>query len=54
MNGLDLLTFGTEQYRIGSWRGHGDTGYLAPLTAPEHISTEARKALAPILGRYFA
>src|SRR5690606_28866527 len=38
MNGLDLLTFGTEQYRIGSWRRHHDTGYLAPLTAPEHIS----------------
>jgi ribosomal protein S18 acetylase RimI-like enzyme len=38
MNGLDLLTFGTEQYRIGSWRGLHDTGYLAPLTAPEHIS----------------
>lgn len=38
MNGLDLLTFGTEQYRIGSWRGHRDTGYLAPLTAPENIS----------------
>jgi ribosomal protein S18 acetylase RimI-like enzyme len=38
MSGLDLLTFGTEQYRIGSWRGHTDTGYLAPLTAPEHLS----------------
>ncbi|HEX7096768.1 MAG TPA: GNAT family N-acetyltransferase [Acidimicrobiales bacterium] len=50
MNGLDLLTFGTEQYRIGSWRGHHDTGYLAPLTAPEHISRagldRARERLA--------
>jgi ribosomal protein S18 acetylase RimI-like enzyme len=50
MNGLDLLTFGTEQYRIGSWRGHRDTGYLAPLTAPEHISRagldRARERLA--------
>ena len=49
-NGLDLLTFGTEQYRIGSWRGHRDTGYLAPLTAPEHISRagldRARERLA--------
>jgi ribosomal protein S18 acetylase RimI-like enzyme len=50
MNGLDLLTFGTEQYRIGSWRGHRHTGYLAPLTAPEHISRagldRARERLA--------
>ena len=50
MNGLDLLTFGTEQYRIGSWRGHRATGYLAPLTAPEHISRagldRARERLA--------
>jgi ribosomal protein S18 acetylase RimI-like enzyme len=50
MNGLDLLTFGTEQYRIGSWRGHSQTGYLAPLTAPEHISRagldRARERLA--------
>jgi GNAT superfamily N-acetyltransferase len=50
MNGLDLLTFGTEQYRIGSWRGHADTGYLAPLTPPEHLSRagldRARERLA--------
>jgi ribosomal protein S18 acetylase RimI-like enzyme len=50
MSGLDLLTFGTEQYRIGSWRGHTETGYLAPLTAPEHLSRagldRARERLA--------
>ncbi|HEV8298155.1 MAG TPA: GNAT family N-acetyltransferase [Acidimicrobiales bacterium] len=50
MNGLDLLTFGTEQYRIGSWRGHADTGYLAPLTPPEQMSRagleRARERLA--------
>jgi ribosomal protein S18 acetylase RimI-like enzyme len=50
MSGLDLLTFGTEQYRIGSWRGHRDTGYLAPLTPPEQISRagldRARERLA--------
>jgi ribosomal-protein-alanine N-acetyltransferase len=50
MNGLDLLTFGTEQYRIGSWRGHPETGYLAPLTPPEHLSRagldRARERLA--------
>jgi ribosomal protein S18 acetylase RimI-like enzyme len=38
MAGLDLLTFGTEQYRIGSWRGRRETGYLAPLSPPERIS----------------
>jgi GNAT superfamily N-acetyltransferase len=50
MSGLDLLTFGTEQYRIGSWRGHERTAYLAPLTPPEHISRagldRARERLA--------
>lgn len=38
MSRLALLTFGTEQYRVGSWRGHATTGYLAPLSPPEHLT----------------
>ena len=38
MSKLALLTFGTEQYRIGSWRGHRTTGYVAPLSPPEQLT----------------
>jgi GNAT superfamily N-acetyltransferase len=38
MSKLALVTFGTEQYRIGSWRGHATTGYVAPLSPPEHLT----------------
>lgn len=38
MSKLTLLTFGTEQYRIGAWRGHETTGYLAPLSPPEQLT----------------
>ncbi len=38
MSKLAVLTFGTEQYRIGSWRGHATTGYLAPLSPPDQLT----------------
>lgn len=38
MSKLALLTFGTEHYRIGSWRGHETLGYLAPLSAPQQLT----------------
>lgn len=38
MSKLTLLTFGTEQYRIGSWRGQETTGYVAPLSPPEQLT----------------
>lgn len=38
MGKLALLTFGAEQYRIGSWRGHATTGYVAPLSPPDQLT----------------
>jgi ribosomal protein S18 acetylase RimI-like enzyme len=38
MSRLSLLTFGTEQYRIGSWRGQETVGYVAPLSPPEQLT----------------
>lgn len=48
MSKLTLLTFGTEQYRIGSWRGHATTGYVAPLSSPEQLT---RAGLEQVLAR---
>ena len=38
MSRLALLTFGTEQYRVGSWRGHATIGYVAPLSPTELLT----------------
>lgn len=38
MSKLALLTFGTEQYRIGSWRGRRTTGYIAPLSPTDQLT----------------
>ena len=48
MSKLALLTFGTEQYRIGSWRGQRTTGYVAPLSPPEQLT---RAGLEQVLRR---
>ena len=48
MSKLTLLTFGTEQYRIGSWRGHATTGYVAPLSPPEQLT---RAGLDQVMAR---
>jgi ribosomal protein S18 acetylase RimI-like enzyme len=36
--GLDLITLGPEQYRVGAWRGHPDIGYVVPLSPTERLS----------------
>ena len=48
MSKLALLTFGTEQYRIGSWRGQRTTGYVAPLSPPDQLT---RAGLEQVLRR---
>lgn len=48
MSKLALLTFGAEQYRIGSWRGHQTTGYVAPLSPTDHLT---RAGLDHVLAR---
>ena len=51
MSRLALLTFGTEQYRVGSWRGHATTGYVAPLSPPEHLTRAGLDHALRRLGR---
>ena len=48
MSKLALLTYGTEQYRIGSWRGQQTTGYVAPLSPPDQLT---RAGLEQVLRR---
>ncbi len=48
MSKFALLTLGTEQYRIGSWRGQRTTGYVAPLSPPDRIT---RAGLDQVLRR---
>ena len=48
MSKLALLTFGTEHYRVGSWRGQPAIGYVAPLSPPELLT---RTGLEQVLAR---
>lgn len=51
MSRLALLTFGTEQYRIGSWRGQRTTGYVAPLSPPDQLTRAGLDHVLARLGR---
>lgn len=46
-----ILRFGGQQVRVGSWRGDPRTGYLAPLVAPGSLTSPTVEAALDVLAR---
>jgi len=47
---LDLVRWGTDRLRVGSWRGDSRTAYIAPLADGAPAATDAVRRCCTVLG----